>query len=184
MRAFIAIDLDPGLKSAVEEFIRRLEATRADVRWTRAGGFHLTLKFLGEIDDDRADRVKSALGQVVGRYGPFGLRLEGTGAFPGERNPRVLWIGVVADPGLAEFQEDLERSLESEGFLREERPFRPHLTLGRVKGRDRLDRAMALLGARGRDVFGAMSVRKIALFESRLHPQGAEYRIVGEAELG
>lgn len=185
MRAFVAIDFDPGLKSAVGDLVRRLEATRADVRWTKAGGFHLTLMFLGEIDEAQSGRVMTALGEVVGRHRPFALRLQGTGAFPGERNPRVLWIGVAAGPRLAELQDDLEKALESEGFAREERPFKPHLTLGRVKGRGRpLERLMAELAAHGQDDFGGMTVRKLALIESRLHPQGAEYRIVREAELG
>jgi 2'-5' RNA ligase len=184
VRAFVAVDLDPELKSAVAGLIRRLEATRAAVRWTRAGGFHLTLKFLGEIDEEQAVRVKTVLAEVARRHGPFVLRLEGTGVFPGPGNPRVLWIGVSAEPGLAELRDELERALEGVGFSPEARPFRPHLTLGRVKGRDRLDRALAGLDERRQDDFGAMTVRKVALFESRLRPEGAEYRIVHEAELG
>lgn len=184
MRAFIAIDLEPALRSALEALVRRLEATRAEVRWARPGGTHLTLKFLGEIDDPQAGQVTEALENVARRHKPFGLRLEGTGAFPTERNPRVLWVGVTAGPELTELQDDLERALEGLGFGREERPFKPHLTLGRVKGRARLDRAMAELEARRQDDLGVMTVRKIALFESRLHPQGAEYRIVREVELG
>lgn len=184
MRAFIAIDLEPELKSALEALLRRLEATRAEVRWARPGGIHLTLKFLGEIDEPQAARVMAALEGVARRHRSFGLRLEGTGAFPTERSPRVLWAGVAAEPGLAEMQDDLERALEGLGFPRETRPFKPHLTLGRVKGRARLDRALAELEAHRRDDLGGMVVRKVALFESRLHPQGAEYRIVREVELG
>jgi 2'-5' RNA ligase len=184
VRAFIAVDLDPGLKTTVEELIRKLEASRADVRWTRPGGFHLTLKFLGEIDDAQAGRVKAILAEAARRHKAFALRLEGTGAFPGERNPRVLWVGVTAEPGLAALQGDLDRELEAEGFAREERPFQPHLTLGRVKGRDRLERATLELEKHRRDDFGSMTVRKVALFESRLRPEGAEYRIIHEAEIG
>ena len=184
MRAFIAIDLEPGLRSALEAFVRRLEATRADVRWARPGGTHLTLKFLGEIDDLQAGQVTAALEDVVSRHKPFAVRLAGTGAFPNERAPRVLWVGVTAEPGLAGLQDEIERALEGLGFPRESRPFKPHLTLGRVKGRDRLDRALAELEVHRRDDLGGMVVRKVALFESRLHPQGAEYRIVREVELG
>ena len=96
MRAFIAIDLEPGLKASVQDLIRKLEARRADVRWTKTGGSHLTLKFLGEIDDEKTARVKAILGEVAGRHKPFPLRLQGTGAFPSERSPRVLWSGVSA----------------------------------------------------------------------------------------
>jgi 2'-5' RNA ligase len=184
VRAFIAVDLDPGLKTTIQDLIRKLEASRADVRWTRPGGFHLTLKFLGEVDDGQAVRVKKILEDIAGRHKAFSLRLEGTGAFPGERNPRVLWVGVAADPELAAIQDDLERELELESFAREERAFKPHLTLGRVKSRDRLEKATLELERHRQDNFGGMTVRKLALFESRLRPEGAEYSIVHEAELG
>lgn len=183
MRAFIAIDLDPGLKAAVRDFVRKLEAVRADIRWTRPDGHHLTLKFLGEIDDAAAARVKDVLKAAAARHRPFPLRLVGTGAFPGPRSPRVLWIGVDAGPELAALQADLEKALEKEGFPPEDRAFKAHLTLGRVKGRDRLDKAMAELAGRAGDDFGGMTVARIALFESRLRPDGAEYHIVDEVPL-
>ncbi|HSA96061.1 MAG TPA: RNA 2',3'-cyclic phosphodiesterase [Acidobacteriota bacterium] len=184
MRAFIAIDLDPGLKAAVQDLIRALEATRAEVRWTKPGGYHLTLKFLGEIDEATVERVKAVLKAAASRRGAFSLRLRGTGAFPGELNPRVLWLGIEAGPELAGLQSDLEAALETEGFPREDRPFKPHLTLGRVKGRGRLDKAMAELAKHAADDLGGMTARKVALFESLLRPDGAEYHIVDEAGLG
>lgn len=184
MRAFVAIDLDPVLQASVRDLIRKLEASRAEVRWTRPGGYHLTLKFLGEIDDGAVARVKAALAEVARRHRPFTLKLEGTGAFPAGRVPKVLWIGAAGGPGLAALQADLESELEAAGFAREERAFTPHLTLGRVKGRDRLDRVLADLDGHREAVFGGMTAGKVALFESRLRPEGAEYRIVHEAELG
>lgn len=184
MRAFVAIDLEPGLKSSVQDLVRKLEAIRAEVRWIRPGGSHLTLKFLGWIDDEKTARVKALLREVAGRHQAFALRLQGTGAFPSERSPRVLWIGVSAGRELAALQAELETELEREGFAREERVFNPHLTLGRIKGRDRLERLMAELEKHRGDDLGGMTARKIALFESRLRPDGAEYHIVDEAGLG
>jgi len=183
MRAFIAIDLDPDIKKNVQDFVRTLKATRADIRWAEPGGMHLTLKFLGEIDDGRALGVRTILAAAAARQAAFPLRLEGTGAFPGERSPRVLWIGVAAGPGLAALQIGLEEALEAEGFERETREFKPHLTLGRVKGPARVGEAMLELEKRRTEGFGEMTVRKVALFESRLRPAGAEYRIVHETEL-
>jgi 2'-5' RNA ligase len=184
VRAFIAIDLEPGLKTAVQDLVRKLEAARADVRWTKPGGSHLTLKFLGWIDDEKTARVKVVLGEVARRHQAFALRLQGTGAFPSERSPRVLWIGVSAGPEIAALQSDLETELDREGFPREERAFSPHLTLGRVKGRDRLEKVMAELEKHRGDDLGGMTARKVALFESRLRPDGAEYHIFDEVELG
>lgn len=183
MRAFIAIDLDPALKAAVRGLVRGLEAVRAEVRWAKPDGHHLTLKFLGEIGEEAVGRVRAALKEAAARHRPFPLRLVGTGAFPGERSPRVLWVGVEAGPELSALQADLEAALEKEGFPAEGRAFKAHLTLGRVKGRGGIDKVMAMLAARGREDFGGMTVGKLALFESRLRPDGAEYRIVGEAAL-
>jgi 2'-5' RNA ligase len=183
VRAFIAIDLDREIKTALQALIRDLEAARADIRWVSAGGMHLTLKFLGPIDESQALRVREILTAVAGRHAPFPLRLEGTGAFPGERSPRVLWAGFAAEPRLLALQDEIEGALEAEGFEREKRGFTPHLTLGRVKGPDRVAKAMLQLDAHRGETFGAMTVRQVALFESLLQPQGAEYRIVFEAGL-
>jgi len=183
VRAFIAIDLEPRIKESLLSLVRDLRATRADIRWVSGEGMHLTLKFLGPIDETQALRVGEILKGVAGRHQAFPLRLEGTGAFPGEASPRVLWVGFAAEPGLLALQDDLETALEAEGFEREKRGFTPHLTLGRVKGPERVAKAMSELASRRQESFGAMTVRKVALFESLLGPQGAEYRIVFEAEL-
>lgn len=183
MRTFIAIDLEPELKETVRGLVESLKRTRADVRWTGPSGLHLTLKFLGEIEADAVAKVTSALERVAGRHRSFPLVLEGTGRFPQGRTPRVLWVGVRSHPALVSLQEGLERELEAEGFLREDREFHPHLTLGRVKGPSFVPEALAELEKSGRSVFGEMEVRRITLFESQLRPSGAQYRVVSEHTL-
>lgn len=183
MRAFIAIDLDPEIKTALQALVRDLQATRADIRWVNAGGMHLTLKFLGQVDDGPAARVKDVLAGITRRHAPFPLRLEGTGAFPGEKSPRVLWVRAASEPALLALQDEIDVALEAEGFERERRAFTPHLTIGRVKGPDRVGKAMLELEKHRTAAVGAMTVRKVALFESLLRPEGAEYRIVFEAVL-
>jgi len=183
MRAFIAIELDRPIKEALIGLIRELRATRADVRWAAPSGMHLTLKFLGPIDEGQVLRVKDVMVRTTGRYKAFPLKLEGTGAFPGEQNPRVLWVGIVAAAELTALQADLDTALEAEGFQRERRDFRPHLTLGRVKGPDRLPLAVTELAKHRGETFGSMVATRISLFESLLHPEGAEYRTVFEAPL-
>ncbi len=183
MRAFIAIDLEPQIKESLLSLVQELRATRADIRWVSGGGMHLTLKFLGPIDEGQVLRVKEVMKDVAGLHRAFPLRLEGTGAFPGEASPRVLWVGFAAEPELLALQDDIETALEAEGFEREKRGFTPHLTLGRVKGPERVAKAMSELAKHRERSFGAMTVHKVALFESLLGPEGAEYRIVFEAEL-
>jgi len=183
MRAFIAIDLEPEIKTALQALVRGLQSARADIRWVNAGGMHLTLKFLGPIDDGQAARIKDILTGIARVHAPFPLRLEGTGAFPGDKSPRVLWVGASSEPALLALQDEIDVALEAEGFERERRPFTPHLTIGRVKGPDRVGKAMLELEKHKTDAFGAMTVRKVALFESILRPEGAEYKIVFEAAL-
>ena len=183
MRTFIAIELDTDLKNTVLGLVRNLQASGADVRWTRPAGFHLTLAFLGEVDESRASKVKQALAKVVPRHSSFPLVLQGTGAFPGEREPRVLWVGFAAEPALMALQADIERELEALGFPPEKRNYHPHLTLGRVKGPRGLARAMAELGQHKTERLGAMTARKVAMFESLLRPEGAEYRVLNEVSL-
>jgi 2'-5' RNA ligase len=183
VRAFIAIDLEPEIKESLRSLVRDLRATRADIRWVSGEGMHLTLKFLGPIDDTQTLWVKEILENVAGHHQAFPLSLEGTGAFPDEMSPRILWVGFVAEPELLALQNDIDAALESRGFEREKRAFTPHLTLGRVKGPERLAKAMGELAKHREKPFGAMTVRKVALFESLLHPEGAEHRIVFEAAL-
>jgi RNA 2',3'-cyclic 3'-phosphodiesterase len=183
VRAFIAIDLDPEIKGSLHSLVRDLRATRADIRWVSDEGMHLTLKFLGPIDETQALGVKEILKDAAALHHAFPLRLEGAGAFPDETRPRVLWVGFAAEPELLALQTDLDTALEARGFERERRAFTPHLTLGRVKGPERVAKAMTELLKRREETFGAMTVRKVTLFESLLHPEGAEYRIVFEAAL-
>jgi 2'-5' RNA ligase len=182
VRAFIAIDLEPQIKESLLSLVQELRAARADIRWVSGGGMHLTLKFLGPIDESQALRVKEVLKDVACRHHAFPLRFEGTGAFPGETSPRVLWVGFAAQPELLALQGEIDTALEAEGFERERRGFTPHLTLGRVKGPERVAKAMSELARHREQSFGAMTVRKVALFESFLRPDGAEHRVVYEAE--
>jgi len=184
MRTFIAIELEEGLKKALEAFVNELKPLAHNVRWAGAAGMHLTWKFLGEISETESARVFSVLEDISLRHGVFTLVLEGTGTFPpGQKNPRVLWVGVVQVPQLMALQEAIEKEMARLGFEREKRPFHPHLTLGRVKsafGLGPLIREMANSESRR---FGEMSVRKFTLFRSILKPSGAEYSVLGEFPL-
>lgn len=180
MRTFIAIDLDPELKARIDDLVRVLKKTRADVRWISTSGMHLTLKFLGEIDQPQAVDVVRVLQAVASRHGRFPLSLQGTGAFPEGRKPRVLWVGIREAGELMALQLEIDKELEALGYSREVRPFHPHLTLGRVKGPGRLGSVLEELDRRRDIVFGEMTARTVTFFESVLKPEGAEYRPVAE----
>jgi 2'-5' RNA ligase len=182
MRTFIAIDLDPELKRSLQDLIQKLKRTGADVRWVSSQGMHLTLKFLGEIGEDRVSAVESVLRGAAAASSSFPLVLQGTGTFPGGKSPRVIWAGFKEEPALVALQKAVEDGLEREEFPREEREFHPHLTLGRVKSSSRMQDALLELEEYRGTLFGEMTARKLTLFESILKPQGVEYRAVSEFE--
>jgi RNA 2',3'-cyclic 3'-phosphodiesterase len=184
MRTFIAIDLDESLKRALEILADELKPLTRSVRWVGPSGMHLTLKFLGEISEEDAVRVSSALEETASRHRVFTLVLERTGTFPpGGRAPRVLWVGVVPAAPLLALQEDIEGEMAKLGFEREKRAFHPHLTLGRVKSPSGLDPVVQEISQQQDRRFGDMSVQKFILFQSVLKPSGAEYTVLKEFRL-
>lgn len=175
MRLFIAIEVPEEIKERVYRAIEPVKALKADVRWVSSEGFHLTLKFLGEVDEKGLEEVKAALGGLSA-IPQTTMRVQGAGAFPGLKNPRVVWIGAEEPSGrLAAMQKELEDRLEAQGFPREDRPFHPHLTVGRVKSFKRTRELADGLGALKGLLFGEFPLEEVVLFKSELKPTGAVY---------
>ncbi len=184
MRTFIAIDLAPPIKDELSNFIQKLAAISSNIKWVKRNGMHLTLKFLGEIEEDKLDEIKSCLSEISKDHASFSLQLKGTGTFPpGKKKPRVLWIGIEENKKLIILQSDIEKKLSKLGFLPEKRLFHPHLTLGRVKIGSQLGKIMAYMEKNREKSFGQMEVKKITFFRSILKPTGAEYQALAEFEL-
>lgn len=185
MRTFVAVDLSPGIKIRLEALIRDVRKNSGGVKWVGPGAMHLTLKFLGDIPEDSAGTVKALLEKLAGSRRPFPLRLKGTGTFPagGGMSARVLWAGVEEVPELMELQAALEAECGNAGFLREERAFHPHLTLGRVKSSDGLEPALRGLERYKDADLGEMTVAAITFFQSVLSPSGPVYKVLSEAVL-
>lgn len=177
MRAFVAIDLPEALHAALGEAQQGFRSACHDARWTRPEGIHLTLKFLGEISDAQARQVVEALAQI-GPFEPFSVEVKGFGFFPHAGRPRVFWAGVTAPPALAGLAERVEGELVKVGFAREERPFSPHLTLARFPVPRPQAALAAAVAARAATSLGRFEASEFSLFESKLSPQGAQYRKV------
>ncbi len=185
MRTFIAIELDINIKNNLSEFIRKLDMGSKSIRWVKPQGMHLTLKFLGEIPEEKVHQVREVLEQSLRGYPAFSLRLKGTGSFPPRAKfPRVLWVGVEHNETLQKIQARLENGLEKLHFPKEKREYHPHLTLGRIKAPRNLDPVLTLLKEKEKKDFGEMKVGKITLFQSLLKPTGAEYAVLSEHRLG
>ena len=177
MRAFIAIDLPENVRAALAQAQQAFRGPCHDARWTRPEGIHLTLKFLGEISDAQTKQVVEALAQL-GRFEPFSVEVKGYGFFPQANRPRVFWAGVEAPPELAALAARVESRMEKVGFAREDRAFSPHLTLARFQVPRPQPALAAAVAAQASVSLGAFEVSEFFLFESRLLPQGAQYRKV------
>lgn len=184
MRTFIAIEIPEETKRAMAEVQARLKVSGAEANWTRPEGIHLTLKFLNEVPEERIDEVRAALAQAVEGRGRFRLTVAGTGVFPHERNPRVIWVGISGElDKLRRLQVRVEEQMVRLGFQQEDRRFTPHLTLGRIKH-------LLLRGSWMRALEGVkditlpgFEVTAISLMKSELMPTGAVYTEIGRAEL-
>ena len=184
LRAFIAISLPEPVLQGIVTAQETLKRSGLKIRWVRKEGIHLTLKFLGDIDRDSVEKISEAMERATGSFSPFTLWAEGIGVFPNLRRPRVAWVGLSGDIEiLRALQRDLESQLSGLGFPKEKRPFKGHLTLGRVKGRldgIKLQGALEDLGDFRTESFTAQS---LVLFQSDLRPDGAVYSRLAEAPL-
>jgi 2'-5' RNA ligase len=178
VRCFVAIDLSSDVREAVARAQAglRAAAARADVRWADPAQFHVTLKFLGAVSEDRLPAISSALDAIAGGAAPIPLAAAGLGAFPSLGSPRVLWVGLTTGvPETAAVAARVDRAMAELGFAPETRPFRGHLTIGRVRS-PRGGRPLAgALKRAGAPEFGAWTAAEIVLYESRLRPTGAVY---------
>ncbi len=170
MRLFFAIPLPDHALDAVAEALRPIRGSAPEIGWTRRGHIHLTLKFLGEVDPDRVDAVANAVAPWVRRLPLSPIRLVGGGGFPDARRPKVLWVGAEAQ--LGPLVGAMEASLAPLGFPPEERPFVPHVTVGRVR-HGRADRVAAALRELGE--VATFTPTSVILYESRPSPEGVQY---------
>ncbi len=178
MRAFIAVKIEPTLLAEVGRVQRKIETAvpANSVRWTRPDQIHLTLKFLGEVPGEKLEELARSLQRACADGPALPLSLEGAGCFPGPRNPRVVWVGIAGEvEGLRQLQARIELHTAAFGAPPEEREFRPHLTIGRVKARDgrtarRIGEAIQTAKV---EQLGEWTVREVVLFQSQLTPQGA-----------
>ncbi len=175
MRTFIAIDTPREVKESLVDLVDRFRSSGADVRWEPPGKLHATLKFLGETDSGQLERVVSTIETVAARATPFTIRYSALGCFPRMDDPRIVWVGVDDSRGaLLSLQKDIEQSLLPLGFNPDDRPFHPHVTLGRVKTRRGLANLLRMLES---VTFHTepVSVHGIELMRSELRPSGSVY---------
>ena len=173
IRAFIAVEIDPQVIRRISAAIDQLKPQIFGVRWTAAENFHLTLKFLGGVEEARIDPIGAALEDHLHLFPRFSINAKGLGVFPDMRRPRVLWVGLAASE-LASLASELQSTLERFGFAAETRSFTPHLTIGRWRQINRAPKSLGPSLESWKDYpFGATNVNEVILFQSLLNPRGA-----------
>jgi len=190
IRSFVAVELDPEVKALLAEIQRQLKAATPSgaVRWVRPESIHVTLKFLGDVPQERIGAIESALEQACAPVVPLAFAVAGAGCFPDARRPNVVWVGVEDSGGqLLALQQAVERALNPLGYPPEGRPFRPHLTLGRTNrnapGADLRKVGEAVSGLRIGHV-AQVRVAEVVLMRSDLSPAGARYTPLARIPLG
>lgn len=146
------------------------------VSWVATPNLHVTFKFLGQVDRARIDAVRAALDRAVAGVPRFEIAVDGLGAFPTVTRPRVIWAGIGRgrEP-LGDLAGRVERALADQGFAPEDRPFSPHVTLGRVREPRRDARLEAALTEGAQERFGTLAVERVSLMQSELSPRGARH---------
>ncbi len=185
MRLFIALNLPAAERRRLARASKPLRESALPVQWLPPESLHLTLKFLGEVPPEEAEKVERTVREIAAKSSPFPLELSGFGAFPSLRRPRVVWCGANALPQLRALKHDLEWELASLGFERELRAFHPHVTLGRAHSDALAGEFRELEGIVAGLEYGAvLDPHTVDLVQSRLSPAGATYTIVARMPLG
>jgi RNA 2',3'-cyclic 3'-phosphodiesterase len=184
IRSFIAIPLNAEVIFRIEKTQKELKTLPADVKWVNTKSIHLTLKFLGNIEEGSIETIAQEIQNGIKGFKPWLTAVKNMGAFPSLKSPRVVWIGLEDQSGqLVKLQNHIDKEMSRLGFEEEKRTFAPHLTLGRVRsprGKDEL--VKYLLDERER-VFGEIKVDRVILFKSELKPTGAVYTVLKEFTL-
>jgi RNA 2',3'-cyclic 3'-phosphodiesterase len=177
MRIFIALDIPAEIRTRIAAFVDRARPYAHEAKWARIESLHITLKFVGEVNDAKVQEIRSALSAV--KAGPFDVTFSGAGFFPTPNAPRVFWVGVEGGEGLPSLAAAIANSTHELGIAREARAFNAHLTLARSgsgAGSGQLLRPLRnLVEAEPSLQFGTMTAREFFLYRSELHRGGARY---------
>ena len=185
IRSFIAIPLNDEIQATAARVVGRLREPAVGVKWVDADNLHLTLKFLGDVDNREIPDVCKALRKCCRDVPPFHLTIRGIGGFPDLERARVVWAGVEEEQAtLCSLAESIDEEMGSLGFKREFRDYQPHLTLGRLKKGSRLgDRFVKAAQGEAKTMLGHTHVQEVHLYASYLDKQGPTYNVMDRISL-
>ncbi|HVP99934.1 MAG TPA: RNA 2',3'-cyclic phosphodiesterase [Candidatus Thermoplasmatota archaeon] len=180
-RGFIAIEI-PAAPSIID-FENAIAKTSADVKLVEPENIHLTLKFLGDTNEEQIDAIGRVIEESVAGIKPFMLTLKGTGVFPNERYIKVVWVGIVNGDNLSRIAQAIDQKLEPLGFTKERRGYSAHLTIGRVRTAKNKDQLLTVIQKYQEKEFLQKEIQAVALKKSDLTPQGPIYTTLREIPL-
>ena len=181
IRSFVAVECDGNILPKFMEVQGRLEATGAKIKLVEPDNIHLTVKFLGDIEDSQVEEISQVIESVS--FEPFEFRVEGVGVFPSLRRPTTIWAGITEGVGeLAEVFSKVNDGLAKLGFEKDRRRFQPHLTIARIRGGENRDRLVEQLMDLEDFQFGVVKVDRIVLKKSVLTRSGPIYTTLTESK--
>jgi 2'-5' RNA ligase len=180
-RAFISADIEPS--EQLVDMLRELQRTGAALKTVKPRLMHVTLKFLGDTDEALVDDIAAAVAETAGSCAPFTVRLKGMGAFPSMSNIRVVWVGMEDGGMLSRIASGLDDRLLRHGFAKDDKGFKPHLTVARAKNGEGMARVQELIRQNAVTVYGEHTVDSILLKKSVLGPHGPVYSTIKEVRL-
>lgn len=185
IRSFIALTLSDEIKKSVQDWILTLRHHDTSIRWAGREQMHLTLKFLGDVEEQRFEQeFFPVFSQLLSPYMPISLSVEGVGQFPPRGSPRIFWVGLEGEMGpIRELVGQVDEFFERFGFPRERRPFNPHITLARLKSRP--SSGMIKVWQESSKIqFGRCLVDRVIFYQSTLTKQGAVYSVIRSFNFG
>jgi len=184
MRTFISIEIPEEIKNNIEKLINELKLILTPIKWVDKKNLHITLKFLGWVEDEKMEPIEKCITECAKGFKPFTLSFAGMGAFPDLKHARVIWIGTKDGSGNAKEMADcIERKASKKGFREEEREFSSHLTIGRIKEKIDAGAVSKFVSEHENSEFGSFNVEYVSIMKSTLRRTGPIYEEVKRIKL-
>jgi len=185
LRAFIAISLPPQVRELSVRVRDRFRECDAMISWVQPENVHLTIKFLGNISEEKITPVVKGIRKALGRARPFTMEINEVGVFPNLKYPRIIWMGIENPVHtLIDLENRISEGMEALGFPREEKKFTPHITLGRVRSLKGKNRLIEIIQSQRMLYCEAVDVRSVQLYKSELSRTGALHTVLASVGLG
>ena len=183
MRIFIGIKLDKSVQDKIEKFLKPFKKISSPLKWVKPGNIHITLKFIGDVPDEKYTRIENSLTSTTFNTGPFDLELAGCGKFGGRSDLNILWTGITPDKKLEQVYDKIEDCLEPLGIEKETRKFKPHITVARNKKNFNFKSLLKMIEEKETLPIAELTVDRFQVFKSQLTPNGPIYTILKEIPL-